>query len=47
MEMYTVKNDLSPKIFIDLFCETKINPYNLRKQHYFEVAFVRTVYHES
>ena len=45
--MCNVKSDLSPKIFRELFCQTDMNPDNLRIQHDLEVPFVRTVYHGS
>ena len=32
---------------MDLFCQTEMNPYNLRIQHNFEVPYVRTAYNGS
>ena len=29
------------------FCQTEMNPYNLRIQHDFEVPFARIMYHGS
>ena len=40
-EIYKVKNDLSPKIFSDLFYQTEMNPHSLRIQHDFEVPLVK------
>ena len=46
--MYKVKNDLPSKIISsDLFCQTEMNPSNLRIQHYLEVPFLGTWHHGS
>ena len=48
-EMYKVKINLSPKAFSDKqkFCQTEINPYNLRIHNNFVVSSARSLYHGS
>ena len=40
-EIYKVKNDLSPKVFNDLFYQTEMNPHSLRIQYDFEIPLVK------
>ena len=43
VEMYKVKNNLSPEFMQDVFPERNIERYNLRKQFNFQITWTKTV----